>query len=75
VRAVYGAGTDQMTEEQRATERAWLAMSREERALIYDTYDAVRARLDAPIETTATVPIGSDNRDPDTEPPAADDET
>jgi hypothetical protein len=60
VRAVYG-GTDEMTQERRDTERTWLAMSREERALIYDTYDAARARLDGPIETTATVTLGSDN--------------
>ena len=39
VRTVYRA-TDEMTQERQDTERTWLAMSREERALIYDTYDA-----------------------------------
>jgi len=47
-------------------------MSREERARIYDSFDAARARQSDPVETTATVPIESDNRDPDVEPPADD---
>ena len=62
-------------EERRETERTWGALSIEEQARIYDAFDAARARLNAPVETTATVTIGSDNRSPDVEPPAADDET
>jgi hypothetical protein len=63
VRAVYGAGTDERAEERRETERVWQSMSREERALIYDSFDAARARRNAPIETIATVNLGSsDNR-------------
>jgi hypothetical protein len=50
-------------------------MPLEEQARIYDAFDAARARLNAPIETTATVTIGPDNRNPDVEPAAADDET
>jgi hypothetical protein len=42
---------------------------------IYDAFDAARKRLEAPIETTAAVTIGPDNRNADAEPPAADDET
>jgi hypothetical protein len=39
----------------------------EEQARIYDAFDVARKRLNAPIETTATVTIGSDNRNPDVE--------
>jgi hypothetical protein len=75
VSGIYGSGANEMSEERRETEQAWQSMSREERARIYDTFDAVRARLNAPIETTATVTIGPDNRDPHVEPSAANDET
>jgi hypothetical protein len=74
VRGIYRAGESELSEERRENERVWLAMSPEERALIYDTYDAVRARLDAPIETTATVTIGPDNPNPDVESTTVDDD-
>jgi hypothetical protein len=74
VRGLYRIGADEMSDERRETERAWQSLSREEQALIYDTFDAARKRLSAPVETTATVTIGPDNRNPDVEPPAADDE-
>ena len=75
VSGIYRTGADEMSEERRETHRAWQAMPLEEQARIYDAFDAARARLNAPIETTATVTIGPDNRNPDVEPPAADDET
>jgi hypothetical protein len=69
VRAVYGTGGDEMSEERRATELAWLSMPPEERARIYDSFHEARKRLNAPIETTATVTLGPDNRnDDDVEP-------
>jgi hypothetical protein len=74
VSGIYSTGADEMSEERRETHRAWQAMPLEEQARIYDAFDAARARLNAPIETTATVTIGPDNRNPDVEPPAADDE-
>jgi hypothetical protein len=74
VSGIYRTGADEMSEERRETHRAWQAMPLEEQARIYDAFDAARARLNAPIETTATVTIGPDNRNPDVEPPAADDE-
>jgi len=72
VRGLYRTGADEMSDERRETQRAWGVLSREERASIYDTFDAARKRLNAPVETTATVTIGPDNRNPDVEPPAAD---
>ena len=75
VSGIYRTGADEMSEERRETHRAWQAMPLEEQARIYDAFDAARARLNAPIETTATVTIGSDNRNSHDEPPAADDET
>jgi hypothetical protein len=74
VSGIYRTGADEMSEERRETHRAWQAMPLEEQARIYDAFDAARARLNAPIETTATVTIGSDNRNSHDEPPAADDE-
>jgi hypothetical protein len=75
VSGIYSIGTDELSEERRETERAWQSLPIEEQVRIYDAFDAARKRLNAPIETTATVTIGSDNRNPDVEPPAADDET
>jgi hypothetical protein len=75
ISGISRTGADEMSDERRETERAWLSLPPEERARIYDTFDAARARLNAPVETTATVTIGPDNRNPDVEPPAADDET
>jgi hypothetical protein len=75
VSGIYRIGADEMSEERRQTERAWQSLPVEERARIYDAFDAARGRLNAPVETTATVTIGPDNRNPDVEPPAADDET
>jgi hypothetical protein len=72
VSGIYRTGTDEMSEERRETERAWQSLPIEERARIYDAFDAARTRLNAPIETTATVTIGSDNRNLDVEPPADD---
>jgi hypothetical protein len=71
----YRVGTDELSEERRETERAWRSLPVEEQMRIYDAFDAARTRLNAPIETTATVTSGPDNRNPDVEPPAADDET
>src|ERR1019366_3187627 len=62
VSGIYRTGADEMSEERRETHRAWQAMPLEEQARIYDAFDAARARLNAPIEPTATVTIGSDNR-------------
>jgi len=67
-------GADEMSAERRETERAWQSLPRGERARIYDAFDAARARLNAPVETTATVTIGPDNRNPDVESAAPDDE-
>jgi hypothetical protein len=75
VSGIYRIGTDELSEERRETERAWQSLPIEERARIYDAFDAARKRLNAPVETTATVTLGPDNRNPDVEPPAADDET
>ena len=72
VSGIYRIGTDELSEERRETERAWQSLPIEERARIYDAFDAARTRLNAPIETTATVTIGPDNRNPDVEPPADD---
>ena len=72
VSGIYRIGTDELSEERRETERAWQSLPIEERARIYDAFDAARARLSAPIETTATVTIGPDNRNPDIELPADD---
>jgi hypothetical protein len=72
MRGLYRTGTDELSDERRETERAWQSLPIEERARIYDAFDAARARLSAPIETTATVTIGPDNRNPDVEPPADD---
>ena len=74
VSGIYRIGTDEMSEERRETERAWRSLPVEEQMRIYDAFDAARTRLNAPIETTATVTSGLDNRNPDVEPPA-DDET
>jgi hypothetical protein len=74
VRGLYHTGADEMSDERRETERVWRSLSREEQARIYDTFDAARKRLNAPIDTTATVTLGPDNRNPDVEPPAADQE-
>ena len=68
VRPVYGAGGGEASEERRQTELAWLAMPPEERARIYDSFHEARKRLNAPIETTATVSLRSDNRNDDVEP-------
>jgi len=75
VSGIYRLGTDERSDERRETERAWQSLPIEERARIYDAFDAARTRLNAPIETTATVTSGPDNRNPDLDPPAADDET
>jgi hypothetical protein len=75
VSGIYRVGTDELSEERRETERAWQSLPIEERARIYDAFDAARKRLSAPIETTAMVTLGPDNRNPGVEPPAADDET
>jgi hypothetical protein len=72
VSGIYSVGTDELSEERRETERAWQSLPLEERARIYDAFDAARTRLNAPIETTATVTIGPDNQNPDVEPPADD---
>jgi hypothetical protein len=74
VSGIYRIGTDELSDERRETERAWQSLPIEEQVRIYDAFDAARKRLNAPIETTATVTIGSDNRN-GVEPPAADDET
>jgi hypothetical protein len=75
VSGIYRTGMDEMSEERRETERAWRSLPIEEQARIYDAFDAARKRLSAPIETTATVTLGPDNRNPDVEPPAGDDES
>ena len=75
VSGIYRKDTDELSDERRETERAWQSLPVEEQVRIYDAFDAARKRLNAPIETTATVTIGPDNRNPDVEPPAADDET
>jgi hypothetical protein len=75
VSSIYRTGRDELSEERRETERAWRSLPVEEQMRIYDAFDAARTRLSAPIETTATVTSGPDNRNPDVEPPAADDET
>jgi hypothetical protein len=74
VRGLYRSGTDEMSAERLENERVWHRLPVEEQARIYDAFDAARKRLNAPVETTATVPIGPDYRNPDVEPPAADDE-
>jgi DNA-binding CsgD family transcriptional regulator len=65
VRGLYQTGESESSEERRETERTWLAMPREERARIYDSFADARKRLNAPIETTATESIGPDNRNDD----------
>jgi len=73
VSGIYRIGTDEMSEERRETERVWRSLPVEEQMRIYDAFDAARTRLNAPIETTAMVTSGPDNRN-DVDPPA-DDET
>src|SRR6202035_2003936 len=65
VNGIYRTGTDELSDERRETERAWQSLPVEEQMRIYDAFDAARARLNAPIETTATVTSGPDNRNPD----------
>jgi hypothetical protein len=72
VSGIYRKGTDELSDERRETERAWRSLPVEEQVRIYDAFDAARKRLNAPVETTATVTIEPDNRNPDAEPPAAD---
>jgi hypothetical protein len=67
VRGLYSTGDNELSEERRQTEQAWLAMPPEERARIYDAFDASRARLNAPVDTTATVTLGPDDRNPEDE--------
>ena len=55
VSGIYRIGTDELSEERRETERAWQSLPIEERARIYDAFDAARIRLNAPIETIAAV--------------------
>jgi hypothetical protein len=74
VSGIYRTGADELSDERGETERAWQSLPTEERARIYDAFDAARKRLNAPIETTATVTIGPDNRNPSIVPPTADDE-
>jgi hypothetical protein len=64
VSGIYRTGTDELSDERRETERAWQSLPIEERARIYDAFDAARTRLNAPIETTATVTSAPDNRKP-----------
>src|SRR6202045_3207964 len=68
VSGIYRKGTDELSDERRETERAWQSLPIEERARIYDAFDAARTRLNTPIETTARVTSGPDNRNPDVEP-------
>jgi hypothetical protein len=75
VGGIYRKRTDELSDERRETERAWQSLPTEERARIYDAFDAARKRLNAPIDTTATVTSGPDNRNPNVEPPTADDES
>jgi hypothetical protein len=72
VSGIYRIGTDELSEESRETERAWRSMPVEEQMRIYDAFDAARKRLETPIETTATVTLGPDNRNTDVDPPADD---
>jgi hypothetical protein len=72
VSGIYRKDTDELSDERRETERGVAVLANWERARIYDAFDAARTRLNAPIETTATVTIGPDNRNPDVEPPADD---
>jgi DNA-binding CsgD family transcriptional regulator len=58
VSGIYRIGTDELSEERRETERAWRSLPVEEQMRIYDAFDAARTRLNAPIETTATVTSG-----------------
>ena len=75
VRGIYRTGADEMSDERRETKRAWRALPVEEQVRMYDAFDAARKLLNAPIETTATVTLGPDNRNPDVEPSAADDQS
>jgi hypothetical protein len=74
VRGLYRTGTDEGSAEQLENERVWQSLPVEEQIRIYEALTDAKKRLNAPIETTATVTIGPDNRNPDVEPPA-DDET
>ena len=65
VRGIYRTGESELSEERLETQRAWLSLPPEERARIYDAFDDARRRLNAPIETTATVTLGPDNRNVD----------
>jgi hypothetical protein len=75
VSSIYRTGADEMSEERRENQRTWAAMTRAERAAVYDAWDAARARLNAPVQTTATAPIETNNRNADVEPAMDDDET
>jgi hypothetical protein len=72
VSGIYRIGANELSEEGRETERAWRSMPVEEQMRIYDSFDAARKRLNAPIETIATVTLEPDNRNPDLDPPADD---
>ena len=72
VTQIYSVGGEEASEERRTKELTWLAMPPEERARIYDSLYEARKRLNAPIETTATVTLGPDNRNDEAE--SSDDE-
>ena len=65
VSGIYRTGESELSAERLETERTWLAMPREERARIYDSFAEARRRLNAPIEITATETFGPDNRNDD----------
>src|ERR1700720_88441 len=64
VNGIYRTGGDEISDERRETQRAWLSLPPEERARIYDAFAAARPRLNAPVETTPTVTLGRDDRNP-----------
>src|ERR1700719_54931 len=62
VRGLYRTGTDEGSAEQLENERVWQSLPVEEQIRIYEALTGAQKRLPAPIETTATVTSGPDNR-------------
>jgi hypothetical protein len=72
VSGIYKRGGDEISAEQFENERVWQSLPVEEQIRIYEALTDAKKRLSAPIETTATVTRGPDNRN-DVEPSEDDD--
>jgi hypothetical protein len=67
----FKPSTDEMSAESLENQRVWQSLPVAEQIRIYEVLAEARKRLNAPIETTATVTSGPEPRN-DVEPPADD---